>query len=180
MSNMSGGGGATGTHIHFVITGEYFATNNTSTCTSSSTTYSLCMDLTNWVCSGPGCITGFQMNTNSTQGFPDELWCTATFLYSFSAAVIDTAFIQLIDLDNQAISYIASPTNLATSIAGEKYIGAITGPFTMGRPGPTPTGDVVALRIRQSVTIGVTLTVNSINLSCHDLTVGGNTTPPVG
>src|SRR5437867_2450218 len=74
-------------HSHNLITGIWSANNGTQNCTSSTTTFVLCSDLSqgSWGCTGISC--GFSMNTNSTQGFPDTLFCIATFLYSFSAAV---------------------------------------------------------------------------------------------
>src|SRR5437667_8754301 len=85
-----GGAGASTTavnpHIHQLNNGIYTAVNITQNCSSSTTAFVLCADLSpsSWLCSTFGCNSGFQMNVNSTAGFFDALYCISTFTYSFS------------------------------------------------------------------------------------------------
>ena len=174
-----GGTGSLPAHSHNLVTGIWSANNGTQNCTASTTSYVLCSDLSggNWGCAGVSC--GFSMNINSTQGFPDTLYCIATFLYSFSASVTDTATIAMYDLSNNALVSFISPTQTSLGVASEKYSGALTGQTSMFTTGPTTQGDLMAIRLKQSVSVGVTVTVNMANFQCYDMTIGGTTTEPI-
>jgi len=119
------------------------------------------------------------MNENSTIGFSDVLYCISTFTYSFSTAVTDTATIALYDLTSNTVMSSIQPTQTSLGVAGEKYAGAITGLAFMATPGPTTQGDLIALRIHQSVSVGVTLSVTVANLQCYDMVTVGFTTEPI-
>lgn len=174
--------GATTTHSHNLVTGIWTATNGTQNCTSSTTAFVLCSDLapSQWFCSGNNMGCAYSMNINVTQGFPDTLYCIATFLYSFSAAVADTATIAMYDLSNNVLVAFIQPTQTSLGVATEKYSGALSGQTSMFTAGPTTQGDLMAIRIHQSVSVGVTLTVNMANFQCYDMNIGGVTGLPVG
>src|SRR2546422_814799 len=169
----------TGAHFHNLLTGIWTATNGTQNCTASGTTFVLCSDLApgQWFCTGISC--GFSMNTNSSQGFPDTLYCIATFVYSFSAAVADTATIALYNLSNNFLISSVQPTQTSLGVATEKYVGALSGQIGMVTPGPTTQGDLIAVRLKQSVTVGISVTVNMANLQCYDMQISGSTTEPI-
>ena len=170
-----------GAHSHNLVTGIWTASNSTQNCTSSSTSFVLCVDLipTQWFCSGNNVGCSYSMNTNSTQGFHDTLYCLTTFLYSFSAAVTDTATIAIYDLTSNSLVANIQPTQTSLGVATEKYIGALSGQNPMATPGPTGLGDLMAVRVKQSVSVGVSVTVNIANFQCYDMNIGGSTTEPI-
>ena len=119
------------------------------------------------------------MNINSTQGFSDTLYCLTTFLYSFSAAVTDTATIAIYDLTSNLLVASIQPTQTSLGVATEKYVGALSGQNSMATVGPTGLGDLMAVRVKQSVSVGVSVTVNIANFQCYDMNIGGSTSEPI-